>query len=325
MKRGSEKEAKDKSTIAALRRRLFILAAYVVVTAALLIYVSYSNYRLLRTATVQFPEATFMAATLTLTPNTADGKNEVYAANMDAVLANLAPGDNVTDLADAEDIDHRIVLTVKSFASEEPDEPEEPENGEEGGEEEPEHTVTPLAMDYVIKVKSFGHLPLDLMLVEEDGTSYKSQRTGSYGAYEYRFYSDSSFSEEAEFHFDKDTEAEKTFYIYVGWLQSPRKPSGWNDGHQTFSTSVNTNENGRYRREVDDLTVIAEITGANPGVDEYDEAPEALPGIPLPDEEPVALAGLSMAPSSPDGDLPPEPEILPEPEPEQTPEQESGE
>ena len=310
MKRGSGATAEDKSTIAALRRRLFILAAYVVVTAALLVYVSYSNFKLMRTATVQFPETEFMAATLTLTPNIQDGKDGEYAAetNMSAVLADLAPGDVVTKLAQDEDVNHRLTLTVKSFEQEE-------DNG--GGGSEPEKTVTPLAMDYHLVLKSYGHLPLELLLIRDgDSVSYKTQRTGSYtNTYEYRFYlpgaSEDDYSQEAVFHFDEDEDNEHKFYIYVGWLQSPRKEAGWSDGHRIYSTSVNTNENGRYRHEVDELTVKAEITELDPGVEKYSTAPAVVPGIPI--DEPVALAGASMAP------------VVLSPEPGQPPEQGNGE
>ena len=255
-------ESSGESRLAALRKRLFVLAGYVIVMAALLLYVSYGNYRIKMTATLEFPQVSQMRATISLTPNIEDTRTQSEALNY---VTDLMPGDDAASFAsDETDEAHRMTLTVNNYTTED-------------GTDVP----SAMPMDYSLVIDGHGDLNLQFVLVDGDGNTCTSRSSGSYQDMEYRFYeSDEEDAAEVTFHFDADTPQSHTYYIYIGWNNGTRttKTALVDGAYRNVSTSsARTREDNHYRKEVEDLTIRAELTELDPGHAVYSEAPVVSP------------------------------------------------
>ena len=218
--------------LAAMRRKLFIIASYLVVTALLLVMVSYGQYRISMDAEMNMPSAWLIQASLAL-----ENDQRTIETGVDAVqayLADLKPGDEPEDTNEDGTPIHAIQFQVRNYTN--------------------ENDVTQLGLQYTVRVKYAARLPLKMILIDpdDDTVTYESVRDERTKAY---LFMDSE-SEEKVFTFGTD-ETEKSFVILVGW-----------DNDYVDSTNLKesswSNVTGSLEKEVDVLQVYTEIVQVDP-------------------------------------------------------------
>ena len=229
-----------------LKKRLFILAGYLFITAILLVYLSYSSYRIKIETTVLMPRTYTMSASLGIDYNESltkedDGYQNAKALTTAAVtledynaLVGLAPGKNAETYAlqSGDDIkeSHKFSVTINNMDV----------NG-----------TSPCALDlyYTLEVETAGRLPLSFV-IEEDGTitgsavvdCTENEQTTS------AIFVSESTHEPLVYKLEAgETLSENTHNIYIGWNDdSPR------------AADID------LCREVDKITIRAKIYAAAP-------------------------------------------------------------
>ena len=248
-----------------LRKRLFIAAAYLLVVTGLLAYVTYGQYRIKISANVNMPTAATFEASIVLSPNEEEGRGwaeeDKDTDSHQLLLAGLMPSDDAMEYAKKEDANHHIELKVRNWYEEKSD----------GNDETPgTKVIAGVPLEYHIRINGTGCLPLEFVLVDEDGNKYQSKATTD-GAKQrsYKFYLASeegdkvTLSEtEALFKIGKNKagaldEVEKTMHIYVGW-QSESDAS-------SQSMAIKDFDSGAYRKEVERLEIRTVLTGEDVG------------------------------------------------------------
>ncbi len=258
-----EYTAQNNERMNMLKKRLFILAAYILVSAILLAYVSYGQFKITRKGDTTLPAAEGFYATISLRENE-DADATVLTSEL---LSGLLPGDNAMTFATDDIANRKLTLTVT---------PSEAIAGEDGT--TTTYTST-LDLQYAIRIYSDRSIPLQFVLV--DPTDSTKKYVSSYEDGVYKFYNESeketvkitswreketdyykadTASGEVLFNLPANNAATQTCLLYVGW--------------DTMKDTGN-----KYRKEVDVLKIGAQIT-AKSGPDNPAPAQPMLPYTP---------------------------------------------
>ena len=245
----------------ALGKKFFVILAFLLVLGMLLLLISFAKYRKKINGEIRMPEAMKIQATLTLDKNL----SAIESQNLTTYLADLQPGDEVRNYLAKNDSDHKIVVTITNHGV------------VEGSEESDERTE--LTLHYKLYVDTTDHLPLEFIMVDEQGQKYIAQKTGS----RYCFYplntnngTETVETTEAEFTIAETEGIAQIYTIYVGW-----------DNRVSEMDDAQKLTNADYRKEVEMLTLRAEIVAETAGVGYGYENEGALQGrITAPVSEP---------------------------------------
>ena len=252
----------DKSSLNKLKKRLFVLAGYALVTGLLFVYVSYSQYKMSMYARVRMPESLTLQAGLALsgtgtpTENTSGGAvqtadrglHAVADVSIDGFMDTLVPGNKAATYADASSTEsitnnHKLVVSVNNIA--------EPEVKDADGNVVTSAKALDIGLEYTLTVKTDGMLPLEFVLKGDDGNYYKgrSVHNGTEQAIKLTKVGADPNGEpdgttEAKFIIPGGVPETKDHFIYVGWN--------------------NQDENGTdiaLCKELDRIVIQAHITG----------------------------------------------------------------
>lgn len=212
-----------------LKKKLFVLGGYLLVTAALLVYVSYSQYRITVNGTVEMPPAYNVQAALGLN-QAISSQGALYFDS--AFLNDIAPGSNAETFASNNDDDHKITLTVTNTDS----------TAEGSGD------ISPLDLTYRIYIKTGGRIPLKFITFDDDDNKYiaTAYTDGSQDELIYTFKKDGT-GDEPLFNLSGAAFSTHTNEIFVGW-----------------DNSKTEYEDARFRKEVDELLIVAELVAKSP-------------------------------------------------------------
>ena len=192
------------ASLAGLRRKLFIIAAYLAVSAALLCLVSYGQYKVSIEGTVNMTRAASIQASIALQYDLDDmddrsaGTNTVDLASF---LTNLRPGDNAEEYANeymtnGNKTGHWMCFSVYNYNRFTNDD------------------ISSLPLAYHVRIKTNYRLPLDIYLVtSDDAKDY--HMTYVSGNREYRILTEAG--EEQSFTLGNATKQSQEFYAFVGW------------------------------------------------------------------------------------------------------------
>ena len=205
-----------------LKKKLFIIGVYLLVAAGMLVYVSYSQYRISIKGTVAMPQAYNVQASIFL-GHTLTSDGAIYVGH--TVLKDLSPGCDAASFAGSNDANHKITVSV---------------NNSEGY-EDPTVEVSPLDLTYKIYIRSTGRLPLEFVTSGPDGKLYKATAYTGNNETEltYRFTNNGT---EPAFTLTGGAFSKIEHNIYVGW-----------------DTSNVEFEDAAFRKEVDELMLVAEL------------------------------------------------------------------
>ena len=219
----------EKKNLLQLKKKLFILAGYLMVTALLFVYVSYSQYKITVEATVRMPKVYTMQAGIDLSSVDAndvetdrglkygvdfvadDHTTTERAIEAKGFLDELVPGNKAETYASSGsgDTQHKLVVKVNNQLV-----------------EEGVTTASPLGVQYTLSVETDGVLPLQFILYD-NGATY-SALTVHGGPQSVQFI-DPSTGAAKVFTIDAGGESEdkpwreNTHEIYVGWNNSDSK------------------------------------------------------------------------------------------------------
>lgn len=215
-----------------LKKKLFVTGAMVIVSAVLLVVVSFGQYRIKITGEIQMPEAADIQASIELVPGFIN-----QGENTEVFLTDLQPGDSAQEFASESNVNRRFKLTVSNATG---------------------TNVSQVGLKYSIIITTDNRLPLDFYLVPVSDTDAGYSCKDISGSY--RFYDGES---EKMFTIAKGTSVvSDEYYIYTGWN---------NKGSVTVTNSMHKDTTGRkntdakYRKEVDVINVKVNVVS-----DEYD-------------------------------------------------------
>lgn len=292
MKQTADWTNEDIQKYASLKKKLFILAGYVLAAALLLIYVTYGQYRITIQATVVTPEAAVFSGNIKLEINESTGI--VNSSAYSQFLSGLIPGDRAHFFATEHpnDTNHKMKLEVSNFQ----EQPVQTQS-DEGEQTEPavtEKLVSEADLRYTIRLYSTGFIPVEYVMVKQpvgeeapvyyravkrviDEENRPSEGRGKtvYSCYYYFVETtldelrgtgnQDHFRKEASFRMEGGNESTHEFAIYVGW--DP------------------TNESGEYRKEVDLMKIQVLVQSESGTVDvgeEYDDVNNPIPSVVVP-------------------------------------------
>ena len=222
-------------TLKKLKKKLFIAGAYLLIFFLLLLYVSYSAYRIHIAADVIMPQAIPVQAGLTVSCNLADGKT-VDAQGI--VLNGLQPGEKVSTASDA--TERIISVTVKNSTVSE---------------------VSKLPQSFKIYVEETGPIPLEIILTDDEDPSFSARAVtsvvGSSGSYDKikiaRFAKEDG--SEPVFNFGANQNQQHSFKLHFGW----------NNKIKVHSSTI--------KKELAIVNIRVELTGLPPVAPEGKEPP----------------------------------------------------
>ena len=249
----------------AFGKKLFVALAFLLVLGMLFLLISFAKYRKKINGEIHMPEAKMIQATLSL-------DKDLATMNLasSTYLADLQPGDEVRDFLENEDVDHRIVVTITNHGL--------------VGTSTTLDERTELTLHYKLYLNSTDHLPLEFIMVDDNEQRYIAKKANNANS-RYHFYplnSNGSTEEtEAEFTINKAEEIVQTYYLYMGW---DNNISGSTDEEKLLSAQELTNAD--YRKEVEMLTLRAEIVADRGGVGYSYESKEELQNKITPVSEP---------------------------------------
>ena len=226
------------------KKKLFIAGGYLAVSFALLILVSYGQYRIKVEGEAYMPEAAGIEACLEL------DKNLAATVNLDSYLTDLQPGDSArtyasaysTDEGDATALNHKMRVTIKNSST--------MTTGE--GDDQVTTTVeSDLDLDYTLRIFSTpGRVPMQFIMIDGENNKYISKRLDE--GIEYRFYkltengnNETVASVEADFKLEAANSEGNTYQIFVGWDNTPENATSLTDA--------------AFRKEVELLELRAEL------------------------------------------------------------------
>ena len=228
-----------------LGKKFFVILAFLLVLGMLFLLISFAKYRKKIDGEIRMPEAKMIQATLSL-------DKDLAAMNLasSTYLADLQPGDEVRDFLENEDVDHRIVVTITNHGL--------------VGTSTTLDERTELKLRYKLYLEGTDHLPLEFIMVDEQGQKYIAKKTGS----RYCFYplntnngTETVETTEAEFTIAETEDIAQIYTIYVGWNN---RVSGADDAAKLLCAQELTNAD--YRKEVEMLTLRAEIVAETAGL-----------------------------------------------------------
>ena len=227
---------KETSKLGQLKKKLFIVACYLLVALALLLYVTYSHYRMRIQAEVYMPETYAIEASMSLDPRLTTGESIMLNS---AFLNELNPASDADAYAQNDNPHYRILLRVANAdttASEEVTIKDE------------------VAWTYKLTIETSGRLPLEFVVYEDDesGTPEKYTAVAYNGTYsdsplEYKF--TNAEGEELQVALPAVAEPDgdiqvNVHKIYVGWDKTKQN---------TADYDPSVYENVEFRKEVDEL------------------------------------------------------------------------
>ena len=255
-----------------LRRKLFIIAAYLVIAAAMLALVTYGQYKVSIDGTVNMTRAASVQASILLeydlddmderseqsdetetqsgTQDQSAGTNTVDLASF---LTNLRPGDDAKKYAedyvgsDSLKTGHWMRFNVYNYNYYNNDD------------------VTSMPLSYHVRIKANYRLPLDIYLVTNDDDTKDVYYHMTYvpGEREYRILTETE--EEQSFTLRSATKQSQEFYAFVGW-----EPMDLNDlevARQKASADL------RKEVEVLELSVVLNQNQADNGLEFINDLP----------------------------------------------------
>ena len=150
----------------ALRKKLFILGAYLVIALALLVYVSYSSFRISMYGDVLLPQADGFQAGFELTENLTSGSAVVVGD----FLEGLRPGDSASKKCADDESAYRIDVKVSNGAII----VREVESNDPNVDPEKIETLmySTLDLKYTLRITTSANMPLDFVLKSDLGTTY---------------------------------------------------------------------------------------------------------------------------------------------------------
>ena len=214
----------EKDKLLQLKKKLFILAGYLMVTALLFVYVSYSQYKISMEATVRMPKVYTMSAGIELESKTSgsaivprnlkhgvdyladDHTTTEQAVEIKGFLDELMPGNKAeTYAASSTESQHKLVVKMNNKL--------EKEDGSV--------SASKLDIKYSLSIQTDGVLPLHFIMFAADGTTYSAVTTHTNSVQEVAFKDASGNIKEfyisaGAIEAGKDFN-EKTHEIYVGW------------------------------------------------------------------------------------------------------------
>ena len=253
------------------KKKLFIAGAYLAVSFALLILVSYGQYRIRVEGAAYMPEAAGIEASLEL------DKNLAATLNCGSYLTDLQPGDSArtyasaysTNEGDATALNHKMQVTIKNSST--------TTTGE--GDDQTTTTVSSdLDLDYTLRIYSNpGRIPLQLIMIDGENNKYISKRQED--GKEYRFYkltgngnNETVSNTEASFTLKESNDDGDIYQIFVGWDNTPENATSLTDA--------------AFRKEVELLELRAEVVAetTQSGIKSESELQAAIP-VPTPPAE----------------------------------------
>ena len=236
-----------------LKKKLFIAGANLLVLLALLIYVSYSAYRLKVAAELEMMEAAKMHASIEMTYDLTNGPINDPAVEgyppSQLVLDQLLPGEdaeayansslsNPATTSEAQKKGREVSFTVTSKAS------------------ASEATLSEVPLCFKVVIEETGPIPLEIVLKDADnnkivGKAYTDTSYGYDSPKTARFYS-----------IEGDESDKKECFFFLNNLEMDHKRNlklyfGWNNDLKTSYVEAN-------QKEVAIINVKAEITQAPP-------------------------------------------------------------
>ena len=226
-----------------LRKKLFVAGGYLAVSFALLILVSYGQYRIKVEGEAYMPEAAGIEACLEL------DKNLAATVDFGSYLTDLQPGDSArtyasdysTDMTDATALNHKMRVTIKNSST---------TTTGEGNNRVTTTVESDLDLDYTLRIYSNpGRIPLQFIMINGDNRYIsKRQENGK----EYRFYeltedgnNETVSNTEASFTLEESNDDGNIYQIFVGWDNTPEKATSLTDA--------------AFRKEVELLELRAEV------------------------------------------------------------------
>lgn len=285
-----------KAFVASMRKKLFVAAAYLLVSAALLVLVSYGQFKIRIVGELDMPQAAVMQAQIDLAQSI-----ENHGTGLDQFLIDLLPDDSASQFRtyaqEGEDsayyqtaVRHRIDVKIYNTAA----------KTNAGGEGEQVQTVTESAetdMRYTLRIYSENRLPMQFVLVDHQNgdKDYLSKKIdGVYYFYDYTSETVDGVetrTETNELVFDLGADPSGTFNsytIYAGW-----------DNTGLNADEIHALNDMSFRKEVELLELRADVVNKAMGMQAFDEAaitdetkmqnatvPVAAP-TPAPTDEPV--------------------------------------
>lgn len=285
------------SSLNQLKKKLFILAGYVLATGLLFVYVSYSQYKISMTATVYMPEMYSMQAGIGFTGQGADAglqdePTKTASAALDGFLSRLVPGNDAKTYASSgSDSSHKLIIRVDNRIAEADD-----QGGAGGNDDDDELKCGELDIKYTLKIRTDGILPLEFVLVDK-GTTYSAVTTHS--------------GVETTVTLKDANGKEPIFYLSGGAIDAYHD-FNYND-HELFIGWNNESKRDIDRdvslcKELDKIVITADVTGLPADRAQYAESLEVVPSKVYDVEDvadPVPNPGDQATP--PGGNTPPEP------------------
>ena len=268
----------------ALRKKLFILGAYLVIALALLVYVSYSSFRISMYGDVLLPQADGFQAGFELTENLTSGSAIVNGK----FLEGLKPGDSASKKCADDESAYRIDVKVSNGAII----VREVESNDPNVDPEKIETLmySTLDLKYTLRITTSANMPLDFVLKSDLGTTYpaiiiedEDREKRVYAFVDKKASKDENLTEvgtgkkykEAELSIERASIIENNpanihtttneDKVYVGWLPGSKY------------------EKTAYQREVDLIELKADIVASKSAA--YIEV--STSAIKAPDENPV--------------------------------------
>lgn len=220
-------------TLKNLKKKLFIAGAYLLIFFLLLLYVSYSAYRIHIAADVIMPQVIPAQAGLTVSCNLADGKT-VDAQGI--VLNGLQPGEKVSTASDA--TERIISVTVKNSTVSE---------------------VSKLPQRFKIYVEETGPIPLEIILTDDEDPSFSAKAKTTV--------IDNNYDKIKVAGFAKEDGSEPVFSIGANDNEqhSFKLHFGWNNDIKVHSSTI--------RKELATVNIRVELTGLPPVATEGEAPP----------------------------------------------------
>lgn len=225
------RDAKQKK----LKKKLFVSGAMVVLSALLLIVVSFGQYRIKVSGQINMPEAAEIETSIIVEPDLT-----THGDDTEIVLTDLQPGDSAKVYASDSNINRRFKLTVTNATG---------------------TNVSKVGIKYSISIETANRIPLEFYLVPASDTNsrFASKYEGNGNTGIYKFY-DNNY--EKKFSIEKTNEVKSCeYYIYTGWDNSGSIASTTN--HQDSTARDKTGAS--YRKEVEVINVKVNVVS-----DEYE-------------------------------------------------------
>ena len=218
----------NSAVVARMKKMLFVAGAYLAVSFALLVLVSYGQYKIRIEGNTVMPVAAGIEACLDL------DKNLSETVSLSEYLTDLQPGDSARTYASAYSADnddsaalnHKMQVKVTNSST--------TVTGE--GDDQVTTTVeSDLDLDYTLRIYSSpGRIPMQFILIDSANNKYISKRLDE--GKEYRFYkltgngnNETVSNTEASFTLEESNDDGNIYQIFAGWDNTPENATSLTD------------------------------------------------------------------------------------------------